>query len=89
MTSGASQYIRTVLHHTEAPPPVEARFFYTSPLPIDDPLSPVPPPASGKVVANQPPKPFSEYDNTALDKAWHELRRKILQYHEEHGEKPS
>ncbi|KAK0364225.1 hypothetical protein LTR02_014734 [Friedmanniomyces endolithicus] len=88
MTSGASQYIRTVLHHTESPPPVNARYFYTSPLPIDDPLSPVPPPASGKVVAVQPPKPFSHYDTTALDKAWHELRRKILRYHEEHGEKP-
>ncbi|KAK0311313.1 hypothetical protein LTR01_003308 [Friedmanniomyces endolithicus] len=88
MTSGASQYIRTGLHHTESPPPVNARFFYTSPLPIDDPLSPVPPPASGKVVAVQPPKPFSQYDTSALDKAWHELRRKILRYHEEHGEKP-
>ncbi|KAK3644820.1 hypothetical protein LTR56_009485 [Elasticomyces elasticus] len=53
----------------------------------DDALSPVPPPASGKVAVNQPPKPFSEYDNTALDKAWHELRRKILRYQEEHGEK--
>ncbi|KAK5132315.1 hypothetical protein LTR08_009223 [Meristemomyces frigidus] len=85
--SAASQYIRQVLHHTEPPPPVEARFFYTSPLPIDDPLSPVPPPASVKVTSGQSPKPFSDYDNTALDKAWHELRRKILKYHEEHGEK--
>lgn len=89
MSSAANQYIREVLHHTEPPPPIEARFFYTSPLPIDDPLSPVPPPTGGKASAAQPPKPFSEYDNTALDKAWHELRRKIFKWHEEHGEKPS
>jgi len=85
--TAANQYIRQVLHYTEPPPPIEARFFYASPLPIDDPLSPVPPPASGKVSSVQPPKPFSEYDNTALDEAWHELRRKILKYNEEQGEK--
>ncbi|TKA33701.1 hypothetical protein B0A50_00537 [Salinomyces thailandicus] len=83
----ANQYIRQVLHRTEAPPSIDARFFYTSPVPIDDPLSPVPPPASSKTVLNQPPKPFSEYDNTALDKAWHDLRQKILKYNEEQGEK--
>lgn len=87
--SAANQYIRQVLHHTEPPPPIDARFFYTSPLPIDDPLSPVPPPASGRVPASQPPKPYSEYDNSSLDKAWHELRRKILKYNEERGEKPA
>ncbi|EMC91564.1 hypothetical protein BAUCODRAFT_298024 [Baudoinia panamericana UAMH 10762] len=83
------EYVRQVLHRTEPPPPIEARFFYTSPLPIDDPLSPVPPPTSGKAAPNQPPKPFSTYDNAALDKAWHELRRKILKYNEEHEEKPT
>ncbi|KAK5121725.1 hypothetical protein LTR85_004600 [Meristemomyces frigidus] len=87
--SAANQYIREILHHTEPPPPIEARFFYTSPLPIDDPLSPVPPPTGGRSFASQAPKPFSEYDNTSLDKAWHELRRKIFKWHEEHGEKPS
>lgn len=84
-----NQYIRQILHHTEPPPAIEARFFYTSPLPIDDPLSPLPPPAANtNVPLRQPPKPFSRYDNKALDKAWHVLRRKILQYHEERGEKP-
>ncbi|KAK3714943.1 hypothetical protein LTR37_007433 [Vermiconidia calcicola] len=87
MSSATNQYIRQVLHHTEPPPPVEARFFYASPIPIDDPLSPLPPPTSGNVSAKQPPKAFSEYDNAALDKAWHELRRKILKYTEEQGEK--
>ncbi|KAI7262582.1 hypothetical protein KC335_g10176, partial [Hortaea werneckii] len=85
--SAANQYIRQVLHHPEAPPPIEARFFYTSPLPIDDPLSPVPPPTGAKAPLNQPPKPFSDYDNRALDKAWHDLRRKILKYNEEQSEK--
>nr|OQO27544.1 hypothetical protein B0A51_06296 [Rachicladosporium sp. CCFEE 5018] len=84
----ASEYIRQVLHHTEPPPPIQARFFYAAGgILIDDPLSPLPPPASGSMPSKQPPKPFSVYDNTALDKAWHELRRKILEYREEHGEK--
>ncbi|RMX79795.1 hypothetical protein D0869_08041 [Hortaea werneckii] len=85
--SAANQYIKQVLHHPEAPPAIEARFFYTSPLPIDDPLSPVPPPTGAKAPLNQPPKPFSDYDNRALDKAWHDLRRKILKYNEEQSEK--
>lgn len=87
--SAANQYIRQVIHHNEAPPPVTARFFYTSTLAIDDPLSPLPPPIiTGSAPNRQPPHPFSEYDNDALDKAWHGLRREILQYHEEQGEKP-
>lgn len=86
--SSTNQYIRQVLHHSEPPPPVKARFFYTSPLAIDDPLSPLPPPAtSAGITIKQPPRPFSEYDNTALDKAWNELRHKILKYNEERGEK--
>ncbi|KAF4556429.1 DDHD domain-containing protein 1 [Elsinoe fawcettii] len=71
----------------ELPPPVRARFFYTSPLAIDDPLSPVPPPASSSSSSKLPPRPFPEYDNSRLDEAWHELRRNILKYQEEHGEK--
>jgi len=85
--SAAHEYIRQVLHHTEPPPPLQARFFYTSPIPIDHPLSPLPPPASGKAPVNQAPKPFSEYDNSSLDRAWNDLRRKILKYNEERGEK--
>ncbi|KAF2240008.1 hypothetical protein EV356DRAFT_438317 [Viridothelium virens] len=81
-----NQYIREVVHHPEPPPPISARFFYASPLAIDDPLSPLPPPAAGGY--RNAPRPFSAYDNTALDKAWNELRRNILRYHEEKGEKP-
>lgn len=86
-SSTTNQYIRQVIHHQETPPPVQARFFYTSPLAIDDPLSPLPPPAVAGATVSRAPHPFSEYDNTALDKAWHDLRRKILQYNEQHGEK--
>ncbi|KAM0717184.1 hypothetical protein Q7P37_007036 [Cladosporium fusiforme] len=83
-----NQYTRQVLHHTEAPPPVNARFFYSSPIPIDDPLSPLPPPANASSVPLRlPPKPFSEYDNTALEKAWLNLRKNILKYEEQRGEK--
>lgn len=86
----ANQYARQILHHKEPPPAIEARFFYTSPIPIDDPLSALPPPMTGATAATrQPPKPFSEYDNAALDKAWTELRRNILKYNEERGEKSS
>jgi hypothetical protein len=83
-----NQYTRQVLHHAEPPPPVNARFFYTSPVPIDDPLSPLPPPANAtNVSARLPPKPFSKYDSEALEKAWLELRKKILNYQEQRGEK--
>lgn len=88
MASSANQYIRDVLHHTDPPPPIAARFFYSSPIPIDDPLAPLPPYTSASnATLKQEPKPFSVYDNTALDKAWNELRRKILQYREAQGEK--
>lgn len=83
-----SRYIREVLHAQEAPPPITIRYFYTSPLAIDDPLSPLPPPASSSSTTyKQPPRPFSEYDNQALDQAWLDLRRKILKLDEVRGEK--
>ena len=83
-----NQYTRQVLHHAEPPPPVNARFFYTSPVPIDDPLSPLPPPANAtNVPVRLPPKPFSKYDSEGLEKAWLELRKKILNYQEQRGEK--
>lgn len=54
------------------PPPLRAHFFYSSALPIDDPLSPVPPPSSSSHVSPSkvPPRPFSLVDNTALEEAW-------------------
>ena len=49
--------------------PVKAQFFYVSSLPIDDPLSPLPPISADKAV-NLPPQPFSIRDNAALEEAW-------------------
>lgn len=60
-----------------SPPKVQGQFFYTSSLPIDDPLSPLPPPSGGQGSGNEraPPQPFSARDNIALEDAWKELRR--------------
>lgn len=54
------------------PPKIRAHFFYSSNLPIDDPLTPVPPPSSSSstLPSKVPPRPFSAYDNTALEEAW-------------------
>jgi hypothetical protein len=88
LSSHANQYIREVLHSTETPPEIVVRYFYTSPLAIDDPLSPIPPPVTGSAAGKkQPPRPFSEYDNDAIDESWLELRKKILKHNEEFGEK--
>jgi hypothetical protein len=54
----------------EGPPKVNAQFFYISSVPIDDPLSPVPPAASEKASAKHPPQPFSSRDNAALEEAF-------------------
>ena len=56
----------------QMPPKMKAHFFYSSALPIDDPLSPVPPPSSNPAgqASKLPPRPFSIIDNAALEKAW-------------------
>ncbi|KAF2094834.1 hypothetical protein NA57DRAFT_45561 [Rhizodiscina lignyota] len=75
-----NQFIRDVRQHDESPPPVVARFFFTSPYAIDDPLSPLPPPMtlnSDARAIRQAPRPFSVYDNDALEEAWTKLRREI------------
>ena len=51
------------------PPKVKAQFFYVSSVPIDDPLSPVPP-ASADKATDLPPQPFSAKDNAALEESW-------------------
>ncbi|EEH18354.1 hypothetical protein PABG_00917 [Paracoccidioides brasiliensis Pb03] len=57
------------------PPKIRAQFFYLSSFPIDDPLTPLPAPAtSGSSQANFPPRPFSVLDNIALEEAWQGLR---------------
>ena len=53
------------------PPPIKVQFFYVSSIPIDDPLSPLPPISSDtKSSQAHQPKPFSERDNAALIDAW-------------------
>ena len=54
----------------EGAPKINAQFFYISSVPIDDPLSPVPPVQSEKASAKHPPQPFSSKDNAALEEAW-------------------
>lgn len=56
----------------QEPPNAKAQFFYVSALPIDDPLSPLPPVASESKSARSkyPPQPFSIRDNAALEEAW-------------------
>ncbi|KAL8897685.1 MAG: hypothetical protein Q9192_002459 [Flavoplaca navasiana] len=58
----------------EDPPPIRAQFFYSSPLPIDDPLSPVPPPSNKAAGSRVPPRPFSVADNKNLEEAWRQLQ---------------
>ncbi|KAH9870630.1 hypothetical protein IAQ61_006107, partial [Plenodomus lingam] len=88
LSAQANQYIRQVLHSTEAPPPIPVRYFYTSPLAIDDPLSPLPPPPTGAATSKRvPPRPFSQYDNNAINESWLALRKKILKHNKELGEK--
>lgn len=80
-SSHPDAFRRTPTTHVETrPPPINVRYFYTSPLAIDDPLSPLPPPVIGTASASKrPPRPFSTFDNNALEKAWSDLRQKLLQ----------
>lgn len=49
-------------------PPLKAHFFYSSPIPLDDPLSI--PTANDAKSHNIPLRPFSAGDNNALEKTW-------------------
>jgi hypothetical protein len=52
-------------------PELKAQFFYSSALPIDDPLTPVPSYMNSESwLTNYPPRPFSSGDNSALEEAW-------------------
>ncbi|KAL4806288.1 DDHD domain-containing protein [Aspergillus unguis] len=63
-------------HSLIQPPRARPQFFYVSSLPIDDPLSSLPPPASGQAVDERvPPQPFSVRDNIALEEAWISIKR--------------
>lgn len=66
-------------------PLLNAQFFYSSPLPIDDPLSAIPPPSGSETSsAKDPPRPFSTYDNNVLEDTWLSLAsEKDRKLHEE------
>lgn len=73
------------------PPKIRAQFFYSSALPIDDPLSRVPPPTSNTTTtaAQVPPRPFSVFDNTALEDAWQTIHKASYMEKDQQGPEPA
>jgi hypothetical protein len=63
-------------HIPPPPPALNAYWFYTSSLALDDPLSPLPTTAVQNT--KQPPRPFAKYDSTALEAAYQELLREHI-----------
>ena len=55
-------------------PHIKTHFFYSSFLPIDDPLSALPP-TSTSTNSRLPIRPFSAYDNALLEDAWQSLEQ--------------
>ena len=60
-------------------PPISVQYFYCSDLPIDDPLSPVPPVSSNPAnnATKVPPRPFSVHDNIALEDGWLKFQKRV------------
>lgn len=56
-------------------PPLNPQFFYASQIGIDDPLSAVPIPGAKSKTTDHLPRPFSAYDNSALEEAWMSFSR--------------
>lgn len=77
LQSGTNPFVRRASTISDLPPKVRAQFFYTSALPIDDPLSPLPAlsTSSSSTSSKVPPRPFSARDNAALEEAWQGLQR--------------
>ena len=74
--SGSNAFIRRASELAETAPRLRPYFFYSSSLPIDDPLSPLPAPATSSLTSTTrvAPRPFSAYDNGALEEAWQGLQ---------------
>ena len=77
----SNPFIRRASTVSELPPKIAARFFYSSALPIDDPLSPLPPPSTNSTPSKVAPLPFSHHDNAALEEAWQSLNKEISKEH--------
>lgn len=70
-----NQFTRKASTLSDEPPKIKPHFFYSSTLPIDDPLSPLPPPSTS-TSSSFPYRPFSTYDNVALEEAWQGLQQR-------------
>ena len=81
MASKSNKFARPPPDSSDRVPPLAVRYFYGFPkipqLPIDDPLAPVPPATATTVTLKQPPSPFSDSDNIAIEKLWNDVRRRI------------
>ena len=75
--SASNTLIRRASKLGESAPKLKPHFFYCSTLPIDDPLSPLPALSTNSLTTTSriTPRPFSAYDNTALEEAWQGLQR--------------
>ncbi|KAL9109519.1 MAG: hypothetical protein Q9227_005854 [Pyrenula ochraceoflavens] len=75
---------KDVPSETSDPPEVDAQFFYEKKVPIDDPLSPLPPipSESRSTPSKHPPQPFSARDNAALEEAWSTYRKEVVSLRE-------
>src|SRR5271170_275654 len=67
-------YYEEPANASDEPPLIRPQFFYVSALPIDDPLSPIPPQSDSKT-SNPTPQPFSARDNAALEEAWQAMHK--------------
>ena len=83
----SNQFTRRASEVSTDPQKIRAQFFYSSALPIDDPLSPIPPPSSSSTTgpSKVPPQPFSVRDNNALEAAWQIIQRSMPKIQEEEG----
>ncbi|MCJ1392131.1 hypothetical protein MMC18_004998 [Xylographa bjoerkii] len=74
-----NKFTRKASEISDEPPRIRPHFFYRSTLPIDDPLSPLPAPSTSfpSGPSRAPPRPFSTYDNAALEEAWQGLRKAV------------
>lgn len=75
----SNEFTRRASTATTDPPKISAQYFYCSDLPIDDPLSPVPPPSNNPANKSSrvPPRPFSVHDNIALEDVWLKLQKPV------------
>lgn len=89
LQTASNAFIRRASEASVDPPKIAAQFFYCNTQPIDDPLSPVPPPSNNPAAkaSKVPPRPFSVHDNLALEAAWLKLQKAVPSKKEAPGSK--